>query len=613
MNIPVRYPTLLWTAVVAALFSLIVGLLMTLDFLGRGKYELFDSPQYVALKQQLKERPGDEQLQQAIRELDLHLRDSYFRNRRFLAQGMYMLLGGVVVTLVAARWALSLRRELYRPRPVDPEFDAESAHQRYGKWAAVGVIAIVTTVLCGIALRTEPISQLVAAPPKASAAHAAPTDPTSDPSMAHVQPKPDSDGKLQPELHPAPESGLALPSYDAYLQQWPRFRGPLGAGVSRFSDIPQQWSVPDDTGIVWKSIVPLPGHNSPVVWEDRLFLSGATAEEQAVFCFDAASGALQWRHDLPPTKPDSGELEVSESTGYAAPTMATDGVRAYAIFATGDVVALTLEGQELWHKNLGIPKNPYGHASSLATYNDLLIVQLDQGLAEDELSTLIALRGETGQVAWEVKRSVPCSWSSPIVVEHDGKWLVITCVNPWVIAYSALDGSEVWRAKVLGGEVGPSPVYANGIVYAANDASGLAAVRADGTGDVTETHVQWTTSTDVPDICSPLVTDTYVLLVAYGVLACFDGTLAAAPEEEEREPLWEEDLLGEVSSSPSQAGNYVYLFSEEGKAWIVEPQKDACQRIGENDLAEPVRSSPAFGPGRIYVRGEQHLFCIGAK
>ncbi len=190
--------------------------------------------------------------------------------------------------------------------------------------------------------------------------------------------------------------------------------------------------------------------------------------------------------------------------------------------------------------------------------------------------------------------------------------------NPWLIAYSATDGSEIWRAKVLGGEVGPSPVFSQGVVYAANDASGLAAVRADGTGDVTKTHVQWTTETDVPDVCSPLVTDKYVLLLAHGLLACFDAKPAEASAEGARASR-NANLCGkkicwqEVSSSPSQVGDYVYLFSEEGKAWIIEPQADACKRIAECDMGEPVRSSPAFLPGRIYIRGQEHLFCIGAK
>ena len=100
--------------------------------------------------------------------------------------------------------------------------------------------------------------------------------------------------------------------------------------------------------------------------------------------------------------------------------------------------------------------------------------------------------------------------------------MLITCVNPWLIAYSPADGSELWRAKCLAVKSAPSPVFVDGVVYAANEGSGLAAVRADGTGDVTQTHIQWTTDIDVPDICSPLVTDKFVLLLAHGMLACFD-------------------------------------------------------------------------------------------
>jgi outer membrane protein assembly factor BamB len=606
VKVPIRYSTLVWTAIVAAVFSLVVGLLMTLDFVGRGKYELFDTREYQELKQQLKDQPGDARLQQAIRELDLHLRDAYFRNRRFMATGMYMLLGGMALALIAARWAVSVRSATYQPRPVDLEADEELLTQRYARWATVGVVAIVTAVLCGFALRAEPIVP-------AGTAQLASEPTAKPPALAPVEK--DGSAKAHPAPEIAPGAAAALPSYDDYVRQWPRFRGPTGSGVSQFTDIPAQWSVPANTGIVWKTAVPLPGPNSPVVWRQRVFLSGATAEEQAVFCFDATGGELQWRHDLPPTKPESGELEVMEATGYAAPTIATDGLRVYAIFATGDVVALSLEGQELWHKNFGVPKNPYGHASSLATYNDLLIVQLDQATEEDGLSRLLALRGATGETAWEVKRPVPCSWASPIVVEHGGRWMLITCVNPWLIAYSPADGSELWRAKCLGGEVGPSPVFVDGVVYAANEASGLAAVRADGTGDVTQTHIQWTTEIDVPDVCSPLVTDKFVLLMAHGMLACFDRApgAAAADGRKPREPLWEEDLLEEVSSSPSQVGNFVYLFSEEGKAWIIEPQANACGRVGEFEMGEPVRSSPAFQPGRIYIRGQEHLFCIGTK
>ena len=321
---------------------------------------------------------------------------------------------------------------------------------------------------------------------------------------------------------------------EAYAQAWPRFRGPTGSGISAYSDIPQRWNVSDGSGILWKAEVPLPGFNSPIVWQQRVFVSGATADEQAIFCFNADSGQLVWRRDVPPDPAVSGELKVLEATGYAAPTMATDGVRVYAIFATGDVAAISLDGVEQWRKHIGLPKNPYGHASSLATYRDLLFIQMDQGTARDELSRLIALRGADGEVAWEVIREVPSSWASPIVVEHEGRAMVITGVEPWLIACSPEDGRELWRARRLKGEVGPSPVFVDGVVYAANEMGGIAAVRADGNGDVTETHLVWSTNIGVPDVCSPLVTDQFVLMIAHGYLACHDRDPPEDPKEATR-------------------------------------------------------------------------------
>ncbi len=654
----VTHRSLIWTAWVATAFSLVIGVLMTLDFAERGKFELFDSPQYLDLRQQLQSQPGNTELQRTIRDLDLQLRESYFRNRQFLAQGMYMLLGGVIVALVSARWAATLREHAPQPRPLDPDYDLEAVQQRYGKWAAAATVACIALGLCAAALQSDSVlpdesSATIAAAVPGNAADVSSNPPRdSSNSQSHPQPNPQLQPQPKPQpgpiaqpgpvaqpgpaptdvaAHPEPSPGakpapdgnttappaVAVPARDVYMTQWPSFRGPVGSGVSHYSDIPQEWNVPENSGVLWKTAVPLPGPNSPIVWENRVLVSGATADEQAIFCFDANTGAVAWRYDLAPTKPESGELEVMESTTHAAPTMATDGVRAYALFATGDVAAVTLEGQEVWHKNLGTPKNAYGHASSLATYQDLLIVQMDQGHDKEDVSKLLALRGATGEVVWEVPRSFGSSWASPIVVEHAGKPLVITSVTPWLIAYSATDGAEVWRANVLGGEIGPSPVFVNGFVYAANDACGLSVVRADGTGDVTDTHVVWHTDVDAPDIVSPLVTDKFVLLLTHGLLAGFDAQLpaegAAGGEVEEREPLWEEELQEEVSASPGLVGNLVYLFSETGKAWIVEPQADACKRVGEFEVGESVRSSPAFLPGRIYIRGEQHLICIGTK
>ncbi len=611
MKLQTRYPAVLGTAVVAGVFSLIVGLLLTIDFVSRGSFELFDSPTYVTLKDQLKENPGDLEIQAAIRQLDLRLRASYFSHRRFMVRGVYLLIGGLVLSLVTARWAASLRPHLPQPVARDDEVDPLTHEQQWGRRGAVALVATVLILMCGFALRADRILpasvDALVTNQEDTQRNANATDTASV--AENTEPHPTADA---PTAAGKASENLAqqLPTEAEYAAQWPRFRGPTGSGTTTLTDLPQQWNGTDGDGILWKVEVPLPGPNSPVVWKDRLFLSGATPQQQAVFCFDTKAGELLWQLDLPLELGDVKEFEVAEYTGYAAATMATDGVRAYAIFASGNLLATNFQGQLLWRKNLGVPKNTYGLASSLATYKDLVIIQFDQGTAKDDASKLLALHGATGDTAWEVTRPVPSSWASPIVVKQDDQSMVITCVEPWVIAYAAEDGKELWRAECLSGEVGPSPVFANGIVYAANEACGMFAIRADGQGDVTETHVEWFTDIDVPDVCSPVVTDKYLILQAHGLLASFELGKADDPEES-REPLWEEELEEEVSSSPSRAGELLYLFAEEGKAWIMKPTAEACLRVAELDMGEKVRSSPAFQPGRIYIRGEEHLFCIG--
>ncbi len=538
MKFEVRYPTVLWTSIVAGTFSTIVCLLLAIDFVGRGKLELFDAPQFLTLKDQLREKPTDPQLQQSVRQLDLELRADYFRRRQFMATGIYLLLGGVIVTLVTARWAASLKMKPPHPAAAGERVDVLRHEQQWGRWGVVGMVAAVLILLCGFALQADRIlptsfdelasvsaEQTPAAHTNVAVADGSATEPVPKPTDSSPldggQDVGPNAGKSDPEAQPAQQPTAGLPSQEMYLSQWPRFRGPTGSGISPVTDIPTQWTVADDEGVLWKTAVPLPGHNSPVVWQDRVFLSGATVEQQAVFCFDGNKGDLLWRLDVPPDLGDAEELEVMDATGYAAPTVATDGLRVYAIFASGNVVAADWAGQQLWRRNLGVPKNPYGHASSLATYKDLVIVQFDQGTAENGKSKLLALHGASGEVAWEVPRQVPSSWATPIVVDHGGRTMLITCVAPWVIAYDPQDGGELWRAECLGGEVGPSPAFADGVVYAANETGGMFAIRTDGSGDVTKSHIEWMTDIDVPDVCSPLVTDKYVLLMTHGLVSLF--------------------------------------------------------------------------------------------
>jgi outer membrane protein assembly factor BamB len=399
----------------------------------------------------------------------------------------------------------------------------------------------------------------------------------------------------------------ALPDAETYGRSWPSFRGPNGSGVSVHAGVPSDWDGRTGKGILWKSALPLPGANSPIVFEDRVFLSGANARQREVYCFHADTGKLLWRTEVGPKQPlDAPLVEVSRDTTYAAPTMATDGRTVYALFAGGELAALDFAGNEIWRRSLGPLTNHYGHASSLANWRGRVIVQLDQGAAKDGLSKLLALDGANGHVIWQVNRPMPASWCSPIVVEHASEPLVITGGDPWVIAYSAKSGDEIWRADCLApAEVAATPVYSDGVVFAANEYAALSAIAADGRGDVTATHVRWTADAGLPDICSPLVAgDCLLLLTSSGMLTCYDKQRGGPP-------AWEQDLRAEFAASPGLAVGRVYVFNRHGQASIIEPMRDNCRIIAQCELGEEAPSSPAFQDGRIYIRGSQHLFCIG--
>ncbi len=167
--------------------------------------------------------------------------------------------------------------------------------------------------------------------------------------------------------------------------------------------------------------------------------------------------------------------EVMEDTGFAAPTAATDGRRVFAIFANGDIAGFTVDGKRLWARSLGTPENMYGHATSLTMWRNRVIVVFDQADAKAGKSKIMALDATTGEPVWSTPSAVANSWVSPIVIKHQGREQIITSADPWVIAYDPATGKELWQAKCMRGDVAPSPVYANDLVYVACDQTCIAA------------------------------------------------------------------------------------------------------------------------------------------
>jgi outer membrane protein assembly factor BamB len=379
---------------------------------------------------------------------------------------------------------------------------------------------------------------------------------------------------------------------------WPSFHGPQGSGVTTFPSAPTSWDGPSLKNIAWKTPVPLPGQNSPIVWADRVFLSGATADKQEVFCFNLNTGALLWRRTV--AGPFHGDdVQPAEDAGFAPNTLATDGRRVYALFPTGDLAAFDLDGKALWSKNLGKPDSTYGLAASLATHLDRVIVQFDQGADEKKsTSALYCLDGASGNEIWKTRRQLPSSWCSPIVIYPEnnvGKAQIVCAGRPWLIAYDPANGHELWKAELLEAEVAPSPVFAGDKVFVANEGAVAAAVTLEG-------KVLWKAEDGLPDIVSPLATKDFLLTTTTsGMLACYNA--------DNGEKRWEHDLEASVYASPILVGNLVYLLDTKGTMHIFEALP-GFKEIDTPAIHEEVAGSPALVAGKIIIRGKKNLYCI---
>jgi outer membrane protein assembly factor BamB len=564
---------------VCGLFVLAVCAAMLVSHYRAKTQEPWQSPQLAALKEKLLATPKDEQLKEQIRSLDLDLRRRYFRQVSLNRSGAWLALCSAGVFLLAGAQAMRLRRRLPMPQSNPNAAEERLRGGTHSRWSVAALGILIGAGLFSITLSSKTVlPRDVGGVEKLLAAGRAGGGTTAD--FASV-------GEMQ--------------------RNWPRFRGAAGAGISTETNIPLMWDGTTGKGLLWKSEVPMPGFNSPIVWGERVFVSGADAAKRVVLCYGTQKGDLLWQRAVEKVAGSSaqGGPEVPEQTGHAASTMATDGRRVYAIFANGDLAALTLDGQPVWAKNLGVPKNPHGHATSLTTWEGRLLVQLDQGEAEQNRSRLFAFDGRTGRALWERTRSIPTSWATPIVIQAAGKAQVITLGVPWVIAYAAGDGAELWRVEGLNNEVTPSAIFAGGLVLATSPNEKLMAIRPDGQGDVTKTHVAWSAEDNIPDISSPVSDGELVFTLSTpGLLTCYDV--------KDGKKQWEQDLGMECNASPSIVGRRLYVISIKGVVLVAEVGR-AFKELGRSELGENIYASPAFVGRRVFLRGVQHLFCVAGE
>jgi outer membrane protein assembly factor BamB len=373
------------------------------------------------------------------------------------------------------------------------------------------------------------------------------------------------------------------------------FRGPGSNGVVFQRGFPTSWNGSSGKNIKWKTAIPLTGYNSPIVWNDKIFLSGASATKREVYCFDLNSGKLLWQTVVDKIPGSSATApKVNGETGFAAPTLTTDGRRVYAIFANGDLIALDFEGKKVWAKNLGLPKNHYGHSSSLIMYRDLLIVQYDQS----GNTNVMAFAGKTGEQVWKTSRDVKITWASPILVNTGKQMEVMLVAEPFVISYNPATGKELWRFNCISGEVGPSLAYADGVVYSVNDYSKLAAVQVG-----TSPQLLWESDEYLSDIPSPVATVKYVFLpTSYGMMLCYDAKTG--------EKYWEKDFGTPTYASSMLVDGNIWQMDKKGIMHIFKADKTYTS-VSEPALGEGSVCTPAFVGGKIIIRGDKNLYCIG--
>jgi outer membrane protein assembly factor BamB len=393
---------------------------------------------------------------------------------------------------------------------------------------------------------------------------------------------------------------------------WPEFRGPTGQGLVSEGKLPTMWSV--DKNVAWKQEIPGKGWSSPVIADGRIYLTTAVAQgagsksdqKLEALCLEAASGKHVWETAVF-AEDGSKSPRIHDKNSHASPTPIVAGKRLYVHFGHAGTACLDLDGNIIW-KNNDLKYSPvHGNGGSPVLVDDLLIFSCDGA----EKPFVAALEAATGKVHWKTERVTDAakkfSFNTPLVIKVSDKKQVISCGSDVVCAYDPADGKEIWRVHYEGYSVIPRPVYANGLLFVSSsfDSPTLLAIRPDGTGDVTETHVAWTTRDGAPKTPSPLVVGDELYLVSdEGRVSCRDSKLGKLH--------WSKQLKGHFSASPLHADGKIYLQSEEGVGFIVAAGKE-YQKLAENDLGERSLASYAALDRALFIRTEKHLFRIEEK
>jgi len=436
--------------------------------------------------------------------------------------------------------------------------------------------------------------------------------------------------------HPTSSSapGVAVAKIDRLremeaMRYWAQWRGPLGTGVAPHADPPVEWS--EHKNIRWKTPLSGRGHSSPVIWADRVFLTTAVPSGDAVrpgagyrpgehgnlsavrrheFIVLAVSrrdGKVLWRTVVREGIPHEGG-HYTGTFGSASPI--ADGEHVFAFFGSNGLYCLDMDGHVKWKTDLGDMHSKHGHGegSSPALYGETIVVNWDH----EGQSFLIALDKRTGKERWKVNRDEVTSWSTPIFVEHKGTVQVVVSATNRVRGYDLATGDVIWECGGLSRNVVASPVSADGMVYAGSSygKQAMLAIRLENAkGDITDTdRVAWAIDRYTPYVPSPLLYKgrLYFLRHYQGLLSCLEarsGEVLYGPARLEG--------IRNVYASPVAAAGRIYITSRGGVTLVLN-HGDEGEVLAQNLLDDSFSASAALVGDEIYLRGEQHLYCIGA-
>lgn len=407
---------------------------------------------------------------------------------------------------------------------------------------------------------------------------------------------------------------LLLSMTTVRAENWPQWRGPYLNGVSGEKNLPLRWTAEEN--IVWKLAMPGWSGSTPIVWRDRIFLNVADGDDLYLWAVDRTKGELVWKKLL-----GGGNVKMRKQN-MSSPSPVTDGKSVYVMTGTGILKGFDFTGKELWSRDLQKDYGEFGlnwgYASSPLLFGDSLFVQVLHGMKTDAPSYVLRINTASGKTIWRVERPTnaeqesPDSYTTPGLLRHGKSVEIIITGGDCITGHDPASGKELWRANGLNPDNNPfyrivaSPVIFADVIYAPTRVKPLLALRAGGRGDITNSHLLWST-VNGPDVPTPVTDGKYFYVVNdRGIMWCLDAKTGKEIYGPQRiKP-------GTYSSSPVLADGKIYVTNEEGLTTVVKAGP-TFEVLAENPLSDYTLSSPAISDGQIFIRTATNLYAIGKK